>query len=224
MYGVGTEHTSIETCLEYAPKDKMFFIRQPEATLSFYPGNVKDFVDQVTIRGHGYQGLRAFVGKTEDEALKKAHDFMKLFEGAKKAIRKVIIYYIDYKSKNIKSPFDRGGWYRGSGAEAYLKIDYKIVTEESIGENVSYYFETKRKFSGETRTFKESASGLVDQCHWKVIEHSEKREEFFRFLYSAMESLISQVQVFTEDQTKLLDSIDGGLKLLEERTQNTDKD
>lgn len=218
---------SYDAQLEYDTKDKRFFIRIPDDQLEFEAEDPEDqkMVSQTYIRGKAY--VPAFVGETEDEVLKTAEKYYQIFLPAIRAERKVILYRITYRTKNIKG--NKSDHYQQSTARvsSVLEIDFLVADETRIGSRLTYIrrYEEKDPFKDVMENHTDDVTSLIHGygSTYKIMEWTEGREEFFQNVMDGMEAMIERIeQVVGEGKDSLIARIDSGTKLLTDNRSEAD--
>ncbi len=186
-----------EFTIEYSTKKKCFKIALSGPLAKYAEGlEINSYID----------------GKSEEDVTTKLKTFIKEYVARSEVIRKVIVYELDWGSKNIELHTSTKHKYNVRLTEdARISIKYKVVMERDVNGNKTY-------FTTKTHNFRENEmeefSERVDEDDM-VIEWTAEREKFLTDMYAAMEALMRNLKKFAGTPEKLLSTIDSKMKLLE---------
>lgn len=205
-----------ESRLEYSQYDKTFFMRVPEHMIGFACEDLlqKKYIKSIDLRGGAGAMPMSFFGKTEDEVIAKAVEYLKLFVANLPSTRKVILYGIKYFGPGVEPRGGASGGFRGSDKYASLDIDYIVCYETTHGYRKTYEERSEKdgEVTREDVTDVTSAGYMTDGYH--VAEWTEEREAYFQGLSKAMMAMVKKVDKFVSNDQEFIAQIDAGAHLL----------
>lgn len=188
----------IETELTYSAKERRFATKIPSEYMIFTDTKKGKECCSLVQFGRSYSSRAwGFAADTEDEVIKKCEDYIEYYEAESTVIEKVILYDLDYSSKNVE-------WNKGSrhdGGASRISISYRIAEV--------YIIDKERKYFVDGR--EERVYGRKDP----EIPYTPEAEKFFEDLVEAMETLMKKLGKYIGSEQVLLETIEGNVKLLE---------
>lgn len=219
------ERYHYETQMEYSPRDELFFIRMPEDQKQFEPEDkeTRKMVSSMKIRGHIYDGVKAFSATTEIVVIEKAMQYFRAFLTAVRAHRKVILYKFLYRTKDISE--DRGRIGSRMDRMQILEFGFVVGEENIVGSKKTYLrrWMDESPFEDQEREMTEDLTGLTDKFsdNWDIMDWTPEREQFFENLKAGMHQMIEQVDGFVSDNESFAALIDQGKNLLSTGKENS---
>ncbi len=156
--------------------------------------------------GYTYGGVdtvkRRLETRSQSELEKLLQEYVKFYEKAKTAKRKVIVADFEYKSDDIA--WSRGGNYQ-DGGYSWIKFKYWIANEYNNNGKIDYINDEDGKSLREVR---------YRPDHYKILPYTEESEEFMKNFYKAMNELMKNIGKYCGSTPKLLETISKGMMLL----------
>lgn len=163
---------------------------------------------------------------------KRVRDLMRDFEQAETITRKVIVCKVeatltvfrpDEKTGEKSWVFQRSdiSFQDGAALAFACGIYNEISTKKGSGSDRLRRYEPAYSFDDDpiSSAFRVShgASSMIDPEECTVMDWTQEREDFFAATCRSFEELTLRLFAFFGDKTKMIESIDSGMRLLDER-------